>query len=102
MNLNGTSEFTSGESSSNCHKCVKNEIRKPVCKLQYKKLSNCAYSSTKESALAAGFDLKSEYNYTVPKRGSCLVKKDIQFKLPINTYGRIALRSGLALHKKLM
>ncbi|CAL8143259.1 unnamed protein product [Orchesella dallaii] len=60
-----------------------------------------AHVPTKGSKYAAGFDLKSAYEYTVPKRGSCLVKTDIQIKLPEGTYGRVAPRSGLALKNKI-
>ncbi|XP_035712415.1 deoxyuridine 5'-triphosphate nucleotidohydrolase-like [Folsomia candida] len=43
----------------------------------------------------------SAYKYTVPARGSCMVKTDIQIKLPSGYYGRVAPRSGLALKNKL-
>lgn len=68
-----------------------------IVKLQFTKLSDHAYSPTKGSQHAAGIDLKSAYFYTVPSRGFCLIKTDIQIKLPSGTYGRIAARSGLAL-----
>lgn len=45
--------------------------------------------------------LSSAYKYTVPARGSCLVKTDIQIKLPSGYYGRVAPRSGLALKNKI-
>ncbi|ODN01383.1 Deoxyuridine 5'-triphosphate nucleotidohydrolase, mitochondrial [Orchesella cincta] len=69
--------------------------------LQFAKLSDKAHAPTKGSKFAAGYDLKSAYPYTVPKRGSCLVKTDIQIKLPEGTYGRVAPRSGLALKNKI-
>lgn len=69
--------------------------------LQFKKLTKHAYSPSRGSQHAAGLDLKSAYNYIVPSRGVCLIKTDIQIKLPSGTYGRIAARSGLALKHKI-
>lgn len=43
----------------------------------------------------------SAYDLIVPKRGSALVKTDIQVQLPSGTYGRVAPRSGLALKNKI-
>ena len=43
----------------------------------------------------------SAYDVIVPKRGSILVKTDIQIQLPEGTYGRVAPRSGLALKNKI-
>jgi len=65
-------------------------------KLRFAKLSENAYTPTKGSALAAGFDLYSAYDYIVPKQGKQLVMTDIQIALPDGCYGRVAPRSGLA------
>ena len=43
-----------------------------------------------------GYDLFAAHDTTVPKHGKCLVKTDISIAIPINTYARIAPRSGLA------
>ena len=72
-----------------------------TCVLYFSKLTSNGHHPLRGSALAAGFDLKSAYNYVVPAGGSVLVKTDIQIKLPAGTYGRIASRSGLAWKNKI-
>ncbi|BES97623.1 deoxyuridine 5'-triphosphate nucleotidohydrolase [Nesidiocoris tenuis] len=64
--------------------------------LRFAKLTENAFAPTKGSDLAAGFDLKSAYDYLVPARGKELVKTDIQVAIPEGCYGRVAPRSGLA------
>ncbi|KFB49279.1 AGAP010159-PA-like protein [Anopheles sinensis] len=66
------------------------------CVLKFAKLSENAFAPSKGSAKAAGFDLKSAYDYTVPARGKQLVMTDIQVQVPEGCYGRVAPRSGLA------
>ena len=68
----------------------KNETLKIV------KLSENAFTPTKGSKHAAGFDLYSAYNYKLESKGKILVKTDIQIEVPFGTYGRIAPRSGIA------
>lgn len=63
-----------------------------------KKLSEFAQIPTRGSQFAAGFDLSSAYDITVPAKGKALIKTDIAIAIPENTYARIAPRSGLA-HK---
>ncbi|KDR07209.1 deoxyuridine 5'-triphosphate nucleotidohydrolase [Zootermopsis nevadensis] len=65
--------------------------------LRFVKLSEKALAPLKGSAKAAGFDLRSAYDVTVPARGKVLIKTDLQIKLPPGCYGQIAPRSGLAL-----
>ena len=65
-------------------------------KLQIAVLSENATIPTRGSARAAGYDLYSAEDTEVPARGKCLVKTDIQIKVPSGTYGRIAPRSGLS------
>ena len=48
------------------------------------------------SKLAAGYDLKSAYDYIVPGMGKIIAKTDISIRVPDGTYGRVAPRSGLA------
>lgn len=67
--------------------------------LSFYKITQNAFEPEKGSLLSAGFDIKSAYNYIVPANGKCLIKTDLSFKLPENTYGRIAPRSGLALNR---
>merc|ERR1712012_478302 len=64
--------------------------------LKFAKLSQNAYAPTKGSARAAGYDLRSAYDCTIPANGKAIVKTDIQIRVPEGTYGRIAPRSGLA------
>ncbi|XP_053203229.1 deoxyuridine 5'-triphosphate nucleotidohydrolase-like [Panonychus citri] len=66
--------------------------------LRFKKMSENAYTPTKGSKLAAGFDLYSAHDLVVGAKGKALVKTDLQIQIPENCYGRIAPRSGLA-HK---
>ncbi|CAH8607900.1 unnamed protein product [Heterobilharzia americana] len=67
-----------------------------VC-LRFKKLSDQATPPTRGSAFAAGYDLYSAQDTTIPVGGRGLVKTDIQIELPDGCYGRVAPRSGLAL-----
>ncbi|XP_005100347.1 deoxyuridine 5'-triphosphate nucleotidohydrolase [Aplysia californica] len=64
--------------------------------LQFAKMTNQATTPTRGSALAAGYDLYSAYEYKIPARGKQIVKTDIQIALPDGCYGRVAPRSGLA------
>ncbi|XP_035453263.1 deoxyuridine 5'-triphosphate nucleotidohydrolase [Spodoptera frugiperda] len=64
--------------------------------LKFARLTENAFPPTKGSEKAAGYDLKSAYNYVVPARGKELVKTDLQIELPSGCYGRVAPRSGLA------
>lgn len=64
--------------------------------LKYTKVVPEAYAPTKGSIKAAGYDLKSAFECTVPARGKALVDTGIKVQLPEGCYGRIAPRSGLA------
>ncbi|GAB1599543.1 deoxyuridine 5'-triphosphate nucleotidohydrolase, mitochondrial-like [Argonauta hians] len=65
--------------------------------LKFAKLTPNAFVPTRGSAEAAGYDLYSAYDYTVPSKGKLLAKTDLQIALPHDCYGRVAPRSGLAL-----
>lgn len=84
--------------------------------LRVKKLTLNARLPSRGSKLAAGYDLYSAYDYSIPPRGTLLVinrfvmisisfffdlcsqvQTDIALKIPSGYYGRIAPRSGLAL-----
>ena len=67
-------------------------------KLFILKLSNHATLPRRSSALAAGLDLTSAENITIPAQGKGIVRTDLSIKVPKGTYGRIAPRSGLACH----
>ncbi|KAH8732631.1 dUTPase-like protein, partial [Phaeosphaeriaceae sp. PMI808] len=64
--------------------------------LQVLLLSEHAKAPTKGSAYAAGHDLYSARELTIPARGRALVPTDISISVPVGTYGRVAPRSGLA------
>ncbi|KAK9503493.1 hypothetical protein O3M35_010038 [Rhynocoris fuscipes] len=64
--------------------------------LRFVKLTDKAFAPMKGSPKAAGFDLRSAYQYVVPAHGKELVKTDLQIDVPENCYGRVAPRSGLA------
>ncbi|KAI5701183.1 deoxyuridine 5'-triphosphate nucleotidohydrolase isoform X5 [Diaphorina citri] len=64
--------------------------------LKFSKVSENAFAPHKGSDKAAGYDLRSAYDYVVPARGKELIKTDISIELPPGCYGRIAPRSGLA------
>ncbi|KAL4075747.1 dUTPase-like protein [Scleroderma citrinum] len=64
--------------------------------LLVKRLSDKAKLPTRGSALAAGYDLYSAENKTIPARGKALIDTQISIAVPDGTYGRVAPRSGLA------
>ena len=69
---------------------------KPTNALRVKLLSSKASLPVKGTSLAAGYDLSSAQQLTIPVHGRALVQTDISISVPKNTYGRIAPRSGLA------
>jgi len=74
------------------------ESENVAANLQYVKLTPNALPPTRGSSMAAGIDLKSAYNITIPAFGKGLVETDLAILVPPGCYGRIAPRSGLALH----
>lgn len=62
--------------------------------LLFKKISDRATTPSRESDLAAGYDLYSAENVVIPKQGKALVKTDIAIALPEGCYGRVAPRYG--------
>lgn len=66
------------------------------CVLKFTKVIPEAFAPTKGSAKAAGFDLRSAYDYVVPAKGKEMIDTGIKVELPEECYGRIAPRSGLA------
>jgi len=71
----------------------------PAVMLRFAKLTEHAFTPTRGSSQAAGYDLYSAYDCTVPSKGKTLAKTDIQIALPEGCYGRVAPRSGLAWKK---
>ncbi|XP_053318243.1 deoxyuridine 5'-triphosphate nucleotidohydrolase, mitochondrial [Spea bombifrons] len=70
------------------------ENRLPL--LRFAKLSENAFTPTRGSVRAAGYDLYSAYDYIIPSMDKVVVKTDIQICVPSGCYGRVAPRSGLA------
>uniref|UniRef100_A0A0A9ZBI7 Deoxyuridine 5'-triphosphate nucleotidohydrolase n=1 Tax=Lygus hesperus TaxID=30085 RepID=A0A0A9ZBI7_LYGHE len=97
---NGSSEFPNTRpfscSSSSSSTQIQTKMPGEVAVLRFVKLTENAHAPSKGSELAAGYDLKSAYDYTIPARGKELVKTDIQIQVPEGCYGRVAPRSGLA------
>lgn len=54
--------------------------------LKFTKVSENAFAPIKGSDKAAGYDLKSAYDYTVPAHGKELIKTDISIELPHGKY----------------
>merc|ERR1711997_147612 len=75
---------------------VESKMPSKVSILKFAKLTEHAFAPKKGSALAAGYDLCSAYDYEIPAHGKVIAKTDIQIRVPDGTYGRIAPRSGLA------
>ncbi|GBC06096.1 hypothetical protein RclHR1_06610019 [Rhizophagus clarus] len=65
--------------------------------LRVKRLSPKAKIPRRSSVKAAGYDLYSASNITIPAKGKALVPTDLAVVVPEGTYGRVAPRSGLAL-----
>ncbi|XP_022081958.1 deoxyuridine 5'-triphosphate nucleotidohydrolase-like isoform X2 [Acanthaster planci] len=64
--------------------------------LRYAKLSENATPPKKGTEFAAGYDLYSAEDVTIPSHGTKTVMTDIKIELPEGCYGRVAPRSGLA------
>ncbi|XP_028402273.1 deoxyuridine 5'-triphosphate nucleotidohydrolase-like [Dendronephthya gigantea] len=64
--------------------------------IMFSKISEKAIAPSRGSSGAAGYDLYSAYDMTVPAQGKALVKTDIAVALPDGWYGRVAPRSGLS------
>ncbi|KAK6924341.1 dUTPase-like [Dillenia turbinata] len=63
--------------------------------LKAKKLSDKASLPLRTSRFAAGYDLSSAADVTIPARGKAMIPTDLIIELPEGTYAQIAPRSGL-------
>ena len=63
------------------------------------KLEEGAKAPVRGSELAAGYDLYSNKEYTIPVGERCLIDTGIRMAIPKGYYGRIAPRSGWAVKK---
>ncbi|BDA40662.1 Deoxyuridine 5'-triphosphate nucleotidohydrolase [Coccomyxa sp. Obi] len=67
-----------------------------ISTLRVKKLTPEATLPKRGSERAAGYDLASAHDCTVPARGKAVVKTGLSIAIPAGTYARVAPRSGLA------
>ena len=64
--------------------------------IKIKLLSDLAKIPTQGTNFSAGYDLHSAEEVVVPRLGRKLIKTNVSMAIPMNHYGRIAPRSGLA------
>lgn len=64
--------------------------------IHIKLLSENAKIPTQGTPFSAGYDLYAAEEAVVPRLGRKLIKTNISMAIPMNHYGRIAPRSGLA------
>ncbi|AGX93325.1 ORF1 [turkey adenovirus 5] len=81
--------------SATCPSASSEDIQ-PVPRLYFVKMSPHALPPLRASQGAAGYDLFSAYDITVPAHGRAVVPTDLMLHFPEGCYGRIAPRSGLA------
>ena len=77
------------------------EIQTEDQRLRVKRVTSEAKIPTKESKRAAGHDRYTQEGLTIPAKGQGIIGTGIAIRLPPDTYGRIAPRSGLALKHSL-
>ena len=71
-------------------------------RMKVNRLSEHAILPTYGSEYAAGLDLYSPIETVIPPQTRVLVKLDISIELPVQTFGHILPRSGLALKLSLI
>ena len=64
-------------------------------KLKFKKLREDAFIPTKGSKLAVGYDLYSVEDKIIKSKSREMIHTGLSVAIPINSYGRVAPRSGL-------
>ncbi|KAH6691645.1 deoxyuridine 5'-triphosphate nucleotidohydrolase [Plectosphaerella plurivora] len=96
LSPNGTTSLPSHTIASPATEAPTMAAAVQVPRLLVKKLSDKARLPTRGSAFAAGYDVYASKETTIPARGKALVDTDIAISVPVDTYGRIAPRSGLA------
>lgn len=70
--------------------------------LKFRKLDDDAIIPVRSTHASAGFDLYALEDTTIiPMYGSVLVKTGISVQIPEGYYGRVAMRSGLAVNEHL-
>ena len=91
------------------NRCKKNCKHRNACKLyvmnaeegvvKIKRMNVNAILPVRGTAGAAGYDLAGAQGARVPAHSKCLVKIGLAIAIPLDCYGRISPRSGLALKK---
>jgi deoxyuridine 5'-triphosphate nucleotidohydrolase len=87
---------TKMSSTSDDSKAVPTAAAVHELKLPVKKLSEHAILPVRGSEHAAGYDLSSAYDVTIPAQGKAIAKTDLAMVIPNGCYGRVAPRSGLS------
>jgi dUTP pyrophosphatase len=64
--------------------------------IHIKLLSDLAKTPTQGTQFSAGYDLYAAEAVVIPRLGRKLIKTNVSLAIPMNYYGRIAPRSGLA------
>ena len=71
--------------------------------LKYQRVSENVRHPTRATAFSAGLDLYMLAPFTIiPPHATKCIDTGLQFSFPANTYGRIASKSGLALHNSIL
>ncbi|KAG5890361.1 hypothetical protein JTB14_015763 [Gonioctena quinquepunctata] len=65
--------------------------------LRVMKMNETAFIPTRATFESAGWDIRTPFDLCIPARERLLVDSLLKMKLPAETYGRLAPRSGLAL-----
>ena len=105
--VNSRSNFSAGDVQKNndekvdCKNSSKLFIRKDdnFEHLYVKKIRNTVAIPRRGTEDAAGYDIASTEETVVPAKGKTVVKTSISIAVPDGCYGRLALRSGLAVKK---
>lgn len=72
------------------------ETHNVIVDIPIKLLSASAKAPTQGTQFSAGYDLYAAEETVVPRFGRKLIKTNVSMAIPMNHYGRIAPRSGLA------
>lgn len=73
----------------------KYNVRVPIKNFKFLLLSENATFPSRGSNFSAGWDLSSSEDTIIPARGKGMVGTGLKVRIPPETYGRIAPRSGL-------
>ena len=65
--------------------------------LPFVKMSSNAVTPTRATEQSVGLDLYSPANYIIPPCSQLLIPTQIKLGIPLGHYGRLALKSGLAI-----